>query len=117
MKNDLRSALGADNQGRVMSGERKTMKVRRSRPKKEGHDELIARLAPVGTEITICLMSGDVIQGRLHGSDRFTISMSDTGEDNPPEFQTSEDSPVVIFYKHAIEGFKLNVIGDKIDRK
>ena len=43
--------------------------------------------------------------------------MSDTGENNPPEFQTSEDSPVVIFYKHAIEGFKLNVIGDKIDRK
>ena len=117
MKHDLRSALGADNQGRVMSGERKIVKARKPRSKKEGHDELIARLAPVGTEISIFLMSGDVVMGRLHGSDRFTISVSDTGENNPPEFQTSEDSPVLIFYKHAIEGFKLNVIGDKIDRK
>ena len=117
MKNDLRSALGADERGRVKATDYKTVKVRKSRPKKEGHDELIARLAPVGTEISIMLMSGDVVTGRLHGSDRFTISVSDAGEDNPVEFQTSDDSPVVIFYKHAIEGFKLNVIGDKIDRK
>lgn len=117
MKDDLRSALGADEKGRVKAAERKTVRSKKPRHKKEGHDELIARLAPVGTEITIFLSSGDAVNGRLHGSDRFTISVSDTGEDCPEEFRTNEDSPVVIFYKHAIEGFMLRVIGDKIDRK
>ena len=122
MSNDLRSALGADKKGRVQATEYKAVRGPKRRPKKEGHDELIARLAPVGTEITLFLSSGDAITGRLHGSDRFTISVSDVAapegaEGNPEEFVTSEDSPVVIFYKHAIEGFKMKVIGDKIDRK
>ena len=117
MKNDLREALGADNRGRVQAVERKTIRAKKPRQKKEGHDELIARLAPVGTEVTIFLMSGDVVTGRLHSSDRFTISVCEADPNNPEEFQTDEDSPVLIFYKHSIEAFKLKVIGDKIDRK
>ena len=117
MKNDLREALGADNRGRVQAVERKTIRAKKPRQKKEGHDELIARLAPVGTEITIFLMSGDAITGRLHSSDRFTISVCETLPDSPEEFITDDDSPVIIFYKHSIEGFRLKVIGDKIDRK
>lgn len=117
MGNELREALGADSKGRVRATEYKTLKVRKPRHKKEGHDELIARLAPVGTEITIFLMSGDAVTGRLHSSDRFTISVCDTLPDSPEEFITNDDSPVIIFYKHSIEGFRLKVIGDKIDRK
>lgn len=119
--NDLRKALGADSKGRVNATDFKRVAVKRPprTKKKEGHDELIARLAPVGTEITIMLRSGDLIVGRLHSSDRFTISLCDVvdDEETPDEFRTDEDSPVVIFYKHSIEAFKMKVIGDKIDRK
>ena len=117
MKDDLRQAVGTDSKGRVMATGRKVelslgRKPRRS--KKEGHDELIAKLAPVGTNAKLFLSSGEIVQGRLKGSDRFTITLSDIEAD---DMSTDDISPVIIFYKHSIDAFQLEVIGDKYENK
>jgi len=116
MGNDLREAVGTDSRGRAYAAERS-----KRRPRKEGHDELIARLTPVGTTAWVYMQSGDIIKGELRGSDRFTITVGDAAaydkENNILEELTSEDSPVFIIYKHAIEGFKLRINGDKADNR
>lgn len=108
--------VGADERGRVMAHS----KTRTKRPKKEGHDELIAKLTPPGTTIRLMMMSGQVMIGELGGSDRFTISLKeaiilDRNDDGETVGQklTSDDSPVQIVYKHGIESFNLHVHGDK----
>lgn len=108
--------LGADERGRVMAHS----KTRVKRTKKEGHDELIAKLTPPGTTIRLMMMSGLIMIGELGGSDRFTISLReaivlDTDDEGNTVGQklTNEDSPVQIVYKHGIESFNLHVHGDK----
>lgn len=110
--------VGADEHGRVMSASQNRAKPRRA--KKEGHDELIAKLTPPGTTIRLSMMSGLIMVGELSGSDRFTISLReaiilDLDEEGNTIGQklTSEDSPVQIVYKHGIESFNLHVHGDK----
>lgn len=121
MKNDLRKAIGADNKGRVHASEKRTVASEgRRRPRKEGHDELIAKLTPVGTEVTLYLNSGEVVKGRLKGSDRFTITVSDIPRDeveSEDALFTNDDSPVIIFYKHSIDAFRLKVIGDNYNKR
>ncbi len=112
---DLGRALDADSRGRV-----KAFTQQRRRGKKEGHDELIAKLTPPGTTIRLMMMSGLVMVGELGGSDRFTISLKeaivldidDAGRAVGQKL-TDVDSPVQIVYKHAIESFSLYVHGDK----
>ena len=108
--------LGADERGRVMAHS----KTRVKRIKKEGHDELIAKLTPPGTTIRLMMMSGLIMIGELGGSDRFTISLKeaivlDTDDEGNTVGQklTNEKSPVQIVYKHGIESFNLHVHGDK----
>ena len=56
------------------------------------------------------MTSGDEVTGWLKGSDRFTITVGEC-EINE-ELVTYDKSPVRLFYKHAIESFQLEVIGD-----
>ncbi len=115
-RQDWGREVGADRKGKVMAHSQH----RARRGKKEGHDELIAKLTPPGTTIRLMMMSGLVMIGELSGSDRFTISLRqaiiiETGEDGEVIGQklTSDDSPVQIVYKHGIESFSLNVHGNK----
>lgn len=108
--------VGADSKGRVMSATQH--RVRRA--KKEGHDELIAKLTPPGTTIRLMMMSGMVMIGELSGSDRFTISLKEAvilerGDDDEIVGQklTDADHHTQIVYKHGIESFNLHVHGDK----
>lgn len=108
--------VGADKHGRVHV----VSQQRARRPKKEGHDELIAKLTPPGTTIRLLMLSGALMIGELAGSDRFTISLreavmidrNEAGEIGGEKL-TDEDSPVQIVYKHGIESFNLHVHGDK----
>lgn len=116
-KHGLREALGADSQGRVMG----TTSQRTRRGKKEGHDELIAKLTPPGTTIRLMMMSGLIMVGELAGSDRFTISLrecivldrDEQGNVIGQKLTDPERQKVQIVYKHGIESFNLDVHGDK----
>ena len=114
---DWGQEVGADSKGRVHSASQQ----RARRGKKEGHDELIAKLTPPGTTIRLMMMSGLMMIGELAGSDRFTISLREavsleTDEDGNVNGQklTNEDSPIQLVYKHGIESFNLHVHGDKL---
>ena len=111
----LAGALDADKSGRVMAHSQQRVKA-----KKEGHDQLIAKLTPPGTTIRLMMMSGLIMIGELAGSDRFTISLReaivlDVNEDDVTVGQklTSKDHPVQLVYKHGIESFNLHVHGDR----
>jgi sRNA-binding regulator protein Hfq len=111
---DLAEALGADSKGRVMSTSTKR------RVKKEGHDELIAKLTPPGTTARLVMNSGLMMVGELAGSDRFTISLHECvmldkdEEGNDIGYKmTDDDRKVQIVYKHSIESFNLHVHGDR----
>lgn len=60
------------------------------RKKKEGHDELIYRLAQRGFDVRLTLMGGGSVLGPLQESDRFTITILDSFGQK------------VLYYKHAI---------------
>lgn len=111
--NNLREKLGLKSSGRVY--DRDTLERNHPRPngkplkakrQKEGHDAVIAKLAPVGTIVTITTMDDEEITARLRESDRFTISV-----DNP--FEDADEHPILFVYKHAIKYFSLHVIGDR----
>jgi len=102
---EIKETLGLDASGKAYA---RTMRKRRAT--KEGHDELIAKLTPVGTRIFMTLMSGDRVTGFLKGSDRFTITVGDCEIEGI--LVTSEKSPVRLFYKHGIESFGLEVVGN-----
>lgn len=116
-KNDdgLARALDADNEGRVLAHSKTRVRV-----KKEGHDQLIAKLTPPGTTIRLMMMSGLIMIGELAGSDRFTISLreaiilnlNDEGVTIGQKL-TSAEHHTQIVYKHSIESFNLHVHGDK----
>ena len=110
----LAKALDADESGRVMAHTSK-----RTRAKKEGHDQLIAKLTPPGTTIRLMMMSGLVMIGELAGSDRFTISLREAvilerdGDEVMGQKLTDKDRHTQIVYKHSIESFNLHVHGDR----
>jgi len=114
-ENVLAEALDADDKGRVMAHTQQRVKS-----KKEGHDQLIAKLTPPGTTIRLMMMSGLIMVGELAGSDRFTISlreavMLERTDDDEVVGQklTNAEHHTQIVYKHSIESFNLHVHGDK----
>lgn len=111
----LAKALDADSKGRVMAHTQQRVKSR-----KEGHDQLIAKLTPPGTTIRLMMMSGQIMIGELAGSDRFTISLREAivldvnGEGvTVGQKLTNADHHTQIVYKHGIESFNLHVHGDR----
>jgi len=112
--------LGEDKEGKVYATDRHT-----ARPKREGHDQLIAKLTPPGTTVRLYMMSGMSMIGELAGSDRFTISLrecwmlgfSDDGKQTAEKLtgdgNSKNDKFVQIIYKHGIESMNFNVHGDK----
>jgi len=106
--------LDADSSGRVMAHTKQKMKI-----KKEGHDQLIAKLTPPGTTIRLMMMSGLIMIGELAGSDRFTISLREAvmlerdGDEVVGQKLTNADHHTQIVYKHSIESFNLHVHGDR----
>ena len=114
-KGGLEKVLGADTDGKVYSSTQKKKKVKR-----EGHDQLIAKLTPPGTTIRLSMMSGVIMVGELAGSDRFTISLRecvmlerDADGEVIGQKLTNEDRHTQIVYKHGIESFNLHVHGDR----
>lgn len=108
---ELRKTLNLGPDGKARVNELRPKHGKSSRAPKEGHDELIARLAPVNTRIYMTLVDGTTVDGILKGSDRFTITVADCHVED--ELVTTEKSPVRLFYKHSIESFQLEVLGDK----
>lgn len=106
---DLRKQLGVGPDGKAHRVEARG-KAKSARQPKEGHDQLIARLAPVNTRVFMTLMSGDKVEGTLKGSDRFTVTVADCYIED--ELVTTDRSPVRLFYKHSIESFQFEVLGN-----
>lgn len=111
----LAKALDTDESGKVMAHSQHRVKA-----KKEGHDQLIAKLTPPGTTIRLMMMSGLIMIGELAGSDRFTISLREAvmlervGDDEVVgQKLTNADHHTQIVYKHSIESFNLHVHGDR----
>ena len=114
-ENGLAKALDADSSGRVMAQTKQYAKT-----KKEGHDQLIAKLTPPGTTIRLMMMSGLIMIGELAGSDRFTISLREAvmlerieGDEVVGQKLTNAEHHTQIVYKHSIESFNLHVHGDR----
>ena len=111
----LAKALSADSSCRVMEHTQQSVKS-----KKEGHDQLIAKLTPPGTTIRLMMMSGLIMVGELAGSDRFTISLreaamlerTDDGEVAGQKLTNAKHHTQIV-YKHSIESFNLHVHGDR----
>ncbi len=112
----LTEVLDTDVDGKAYS-HRTSSKPRRN--KKEGHDELIAKLTPPGTTAQLFMLSGVTYVGELAGSDRFTISLRECvildgdGEEAIGEKLTDSRRKVQLIYKHGIESMNFDVHGDK----
>lgn len=97
---EFREKMGLPSSGPVHAyvSRRPRKTTTREPSKKEGHDALIESLRHKNTRIYITSTSGETFTGRLNQSDRFTISFTQDDDDVP-----------TIFFKSAIESFKLDV--------
>lgn len=65
----------------------------------EGHDAMLFDLSRKNTKITVDLVNGEQLRGRLYVADRYTISLFREGKD---------DAKPTIVFKHAIAYFRLD---------